>query len=147
MFAANRHFFWEVKGKRAIQNTQRCISNLSFPVGVQGNSSRFLHWLGPRRLLGQRSNCTLQCCSIVRSWPPLLPQTRYPAVMTLTNHVLLASGRINDFLLQISFFQTFHSICLFAITQQEFCMDANADIFLEQIAFDNVCRNVSEQSV
>lgn len=34
-----------------------------------------------------------------------------------------------------------------AITQWEFCMEANADLFLEQIAFDNVCRNVSKQSM
>lgn len=33
-----------------------------------------------------------------------------------------------------------------AITQWEFCTVANANIFLEQIAFDNIYRNVAKQS-
>lgn len=106
-------------------------------------ASRFPHWSGP---LGQRSN---QILPVLRHRQVMLPQTRHPAVMTLTNHVLLASVHINTSFALNYFLLLDTSQYLFAaaITQWEFCMEANADIFLEQIAFDNVCRNVSRQSM
>lgn len=57
--------------------------------------------------------------------------------MTLTNRALLASVLINANL-ALNFLLLDISQFLFAaaITQWEFCMEANADIFLEQIAFD-----------
>lgn len=55
------------------------------PTDPCSSASRFL----------PRSNQILQYCSMVRSWPSLCPQTRYPAVMTLRNHAPLASVHIN----------------------------------------------------
>lgn len=68
--------------------------------------------------------------------PLLLPQTSYPAVMTLINHVLIASLHINtSFAINFLFLDVSQYLFAAAITRWDFCMEANADIFLEQTSF------------
>ncbi len=56
--------------------------------------------------------------------------------MTLTNFAHVTTIFALNFTIQDIIQYLFGS----AITQWEFCMEANADIFLEQIAFDNFCK-------
>lgn len=87
--------------------------------------------------LGQRSNqTTVLHLSMPRSWSSLLPQRSSPGLMTLINHVLLASVHINtNFALHFLLLDISQYLFTAAITQWEFCMEANADIFLEWTAF------------
>lgn len=126
--------FWEVKGKPAIQNTQRCISYLPLPVCVEGNSSRLMFkckqissLAGPKvkadSPVFQRgqvvtptvSTNKISCCH----------DTNKPCSSCIKAHCTL-----NFLLSDIS-----HYLFAAATTQWEFCTEANADVFLEQIAF------------
>lgn len=83
-----------------------------------------------RPILQVKGYQILRCCSVLRPWPALLPQTRYPAVMTLTNHVLPASRLINtEFALNFLLLDISQHLLAAAGTQWEFCMEAKADIF------------------
>lgn len=93
-------------------------------------------------LLGQTSNQTLQCYSVVRSQPALRPQTRYPAVMTLTTILLFHQWKLIS------------QNVLLDITQYLFAVRNSSGTYVwklmdswNKLLFNNICRNVSRQSV
>lgn len=112
MFAANRHFLAS-KGKASHSQLTKMHLLSFFLCMCVGKQQTHIQLLA-----GQRLNQTLKCCSRVRPWPLLLPLTRCPAVMTLTNHVLLASVHINtNFALNLLLLDTAQYLFAAAITQ------------------------------
>lgn len=76
---------------------------------------------------------------MLQSYSTVQSKLRHPVRTTLISHVLLASVHINtNYAQNLLLLDILQYSFAAAITQWEFCMEAKADIFLEQIAFDNV---------